>query len=103
MGSRTSSWPGVAGERTATGNDGMVKALAATPNSVGCAGVSFRDAIKTAGLGTALVKNQNGKFVLPNAETITAGASELELAHSAGSAVEPRLCPRRPLLPADQL
>ncbi|MFZ3237121.1 MAG: phosphate ABC transporter substrate-binding protein PstS [Stellaceae bacterium] len=71
-------WPGVAGERTATGNDGMVKALAATPNSVGYAGVSFRDAIKTAGLGTALVKNQNGKFVLPNAETITAGASELD-------------------------
>ena len=71
-------WPGVAGERTATGNDGMVKALAATPYSVGYAGVSFRDAIKTAGLGTALVKNQNGKFVLPNAETITAGASELD-------------------------
>jgi phosphate transport system substrate-binding protein len=71
-------WPGVAGERTANRNDGMVKALAATPYSVGYVGVSFRDAIKTAGLGAAMVKNQSGKFVLPNAETITAGASELD-------------------------
>lgn len=71
-------WPSVAGERTAAGNDGMVKALAATPFSVGYIGVSLRDAVKTAGLGTAPVKNQNGKFVLPNAETITAGASELD-------------------------
>jgi phosphate transport system substrate-binding protein len=56
-----------------------VKALAATPYSVGYVGVSFRDAIKTAGFGTAPMKNQNGKFVLPNAQTITAaGASELD-------------------------
>ena len=38
-------WPGVAGERTATGNDGMVKAMAATPYSIGYIGISFRDAI----------------------------------------------------------
>lgn len=72
------AWPSVTGERTAVGNDGMVKALAATPYSVGYVGVSFHDAIKTAGLGTAMLKNQNGKFVLPTAETITAGASELD-------------------------
>lgn len=72
------AWPDVAGERTATGNDGMVKALAATPYSVGYVGISFRDAIKSAGLGTAMVKNQNGKYLLPTAETITAGASELD-------------------------
>jgi phosphate transport system substrate-binding protein len=56
----------------------MVKTLAATPYSVGYIGISFREAIAKAGLGTAMLKNQNGKFVLPTAETITAGASVLD-------------------------
>jgi phosphate transport system substrate-binding protein len=72
------AWPGVAGERTASGNEGMVQALAATPYSVGYAGVSYHDAIAKAGLGTAPLGNQSGKFVLPNAETISAAASVLD-------------------------
>jgi phosphate transport system substrate-binding protein len=72
------AWPEVAGEKTATGNDGMVQALAATPYSVGYVGVSFRDAIAKAGLGTVPLKNQSGKFVLPTAETVSKGASELD-------------------------
>jgi phosphate transport system substrate-binding protein len=71
-------WPEVAGEKTATGNEGMVQALAATPYSVGYVGVSFRDAIAKAGLGTAPLKNQSGKFVLPTAETVSKGASALD-------------------------
>ena len=52
------AWPAVPGERTATGNDGMVKTLAATPYSIAYIGISFRDAIAKAGLGTAMLKNQ---------------------------------------------
>lgn len=72
------TWPAVAGEKTATGNDGMVQALAATPYSLAYIGVSFRDAIAKAKLGTALLKNQNGKFLSPTAATISAAASELD-------------------------
>jgi phosphate transport system substrate-binding protein len=72
------AWPEVAGEKTATGNEGMVQALAATPYAVGYVGVSFRDAIAKAGLGTAPLKNQSGKFVLPTAETVSKGASALD-------------------------
>ncbi len=72
------AWPAVPGARTATGNDGMVQAAAATPYSIAYIGVSFRDAIAKAGLGSAMLKNQNGKFVLPIAETISAGASVLD-------------------------
>jgi phosphate transport system substrate-binding protein len=72
------AWPAVASELTATGNDGMVKTTASTPYSVAYIGISFRDAIRKAGLGTAMLKNQSGKFLLPTAETIAAGASVLD-------------------------
>jgi phosphate transport system substrate-binding protein len=72
------AWPAVAGEKTATGNEGMVQMLTATPYSVGYVGVSFRGKIAEAGLGTAPLKNQSGKFLLPTPETISKGASELD-------------------------
>jgi phosphate transport system substrate-binding protein len=72
-------WPAVAGERTATGNDGMVQTIAATPYSVGYVGISFKDAIAKAGLGTAMLKNQSGKFLLPTPATVNAGASALDV------------------------
>jgi phosphate transport system substrate-binding protein len=71
-------WPSVAGEHTAKGNDGMVEAIAATPYSVGYVGISFKDAITKAGLGTALLQNQSGKFLLPTPATINAAASSLD-------------------------
>jgi phosphate transport system substrate-binding protein len=74
----TVAWPEVPGGRTATGNDGMVQTLASTPYSVGYVGISFRNAIGKAGLGTAPLKNQSGKFVLPTPETVSKGASELD-------------------------
>ncbi len=72
------NWPAVAGEKTATGNDGMVQTTASTPYSVAYIGISFRDAIAKAGLGTAQLKNENGKFLLPTVETINAAASSLD-------------------------
>ncbi len=74
----TVAWPAIAGEKTATGNEGMVQALADTPYSIGYVGVSFRAAMAKVGLGTAMLKNQSGKFLLPSAETISKGASELD-------------------------
>jgi len=72
------AWSSVAGEKTATGNDGMVQALAATPYSVGYIGISFHEAIAKANLGTAQLKNQSGQFLLPTDETISKGAAELD-------------------------
>jgi phosphate transport system substrate-binding protein len=72
------AWPAVAGEKTVTSNDGMVQALAATPYSLGYVGISSQDAIAKAGLGTALLKNQSGKFLRPTPDTISKGASELD-------------------------
>jgi phosphate transport system substrate-binding protein len=71
-------WPAVAAEKSATGNQGMVAALAATPYSVGYVGVSYQSQIAGANLGTAQIENQNGKFVLPTAETISAAAAVLD-------------------------
>ena len=56
----TVAWPAVAGEKTATGNDGIVQALAATPYSVGYIGISFREAITKAGLGTVMLRIRAG-------------------------------------------
>jgi phosphate transport system substrate-binding protein len=72
------SWPAVDGEQQANGNDGMVKAIAATPYSIGYVGISFHADIEKAGIGTAMLKNQNGKFVLPTTETVTMAASMLD-------------------------
>jgi phosphate transport system substrate-binding protein len=71
-------WPSVVGERTAMGNAGMVQALAGTPYSIAYVGISFHDAIARAGLGTARLENQSGRFLLPTAETVSAAASMLD-------------------------
>jgi phosphate transport system substrate-binding protein len=71
-------WPAVPGEKTVNGNDAMVDAIAKTPYSVGYVGISYRDAIAKAEIGTVALKNQADKFVLPTAETIGTGASMLD-------------------------
>jgi phosphate transport system substrate-binding protein len=71
-------WPTVPGELAATGNAGMLKTLVATPYSIAYIGISFRDQVTKAGLGTALLKNQSGKFLLPTVQTVSAGASVLD-------------------------
>jgi phosphate transport system substrate-binding protein len=72
------NWPVVSGAQAAVGNAGMVHALAATPYSVGYVGISFHADIAKAGLGTAFIKNQNGKFLLPTPATISAAAAVLD-------------------------
>jgi phosphate transport system substrate-binding protein len=74
----TIAWPAVEGAVTATGNEGMVKAIAATPFSVGYVGISFSADAGEAGLVTVQLKNQSGQFVVPTAQTISAAASVLD-------------------------
>jgi phosphate transport system substrate-binding protein len=74
----TVPWPNVAGERTASGNAQMVQMLASTPYSIAYVGISFRDSIAHAGLGTARLENQSGQFVLPTPGTVSAAASQLD-------------------------
>jgi phosphate transport system substrate-binding protein len=74
----TISWPAVPNELGATGNGGMVKTIAATPYSIGYVGISFGGDTAKAGLTTVLLKNQNGKFVVPTTETVTEAASALD-------------------------
>jgi len=71
------NWPTVVGAQTATGNDGMVKAIAATPYSIGYIGVSSYGDIAKAQLGTAAMKSYDGAFLLPTPETITSAATAL--------------------------
>ena len=72
------AWPDVAAEQTTIGNVGVAKAPAATPYSVGYVGISYQNEIAKAGLGTAPIENQNGKFVLPTMEKIAAAAAVLD-------------------------
>ena len=74
----TVNWPFVPGAATAIGNAGMAQTLAQTPYSIGYIGVSFRATIAKTGLGTAMLKNQNGKFLLPTPDTIAAAAAVLD-------------------------
>jgi phosphate transport system substrate-binding protein len=56
----TIEWPEVPGGMTADGNQGMLDAVRATPYAIGYIGISFANAIATAGLGTAALKNGDG-------------------------------------------
>lgn len=71
------SWPAVQGGVGANGNPGMVQACQSTPYSVAYIGVSFHKEIAKAGLGTAMIKNKAGNFLLPTAKTVSAAASGL--------------------------
>ena len=74
----TVNWPNVPGAQTATGDTGIVQAMAAAPYSIAYIGISFHGDIAKAGLGTAMIKNQTGQYLLPTADTISAAASELD-------------------------
>jgi len=74
----TLSWPPVRGGIGAIGNPGMVQASGQTPYSIAYIGVSFHTEIAKAGLGTAMLKNRDGNFVLPTAKTVGDAAAALE-------------------------
>jgi phosphate transport system substrate-binding protein len=70
-------WPRVVGSLTASSNAEMVTMLSRTPYAVGYLGASFKAAADQAGLETAMLQNQDGKFVLPTSATISAAAAAL--------------------------
>ena len=73
----TVQWPAVPGSLEAAGNEGMVQTIQKTPYSVGYVGVSYSKEIADAGLGTALLKNQAGNFLLPTKDAVEAAAAGL--------------------------
>ncbi len=73
----TISWPAVPGGLGAEGNPGMVQGAQQNPYSIAYIGVSFHAQIAKAGLGTALIENKAGKFLLPSAATIGAAAAAI--------------------------
>jgi phosphate transport system substrate-binding protein len=73
----TVKWPSVSGSLTAAGNQGMLETIAHTRYAVGYLGASFEDQANQAGLITAMLQNQAGKFLLPSEATITAAAASL--------------------------
>jgi phosphate transport system substrate-binding protein len=73
----TISWPAVQGGIGAVGNPGMVNASKNTPYSIAYIGISFEKVTNSAGLGEAELENKDGKFVLPDATTISAAVSEM--------------------------
>lgn len=72
------AWPAVSGEIAAAGNAGMLKTISQTPYSIAYLGISFSSGVAKAGLGTAMLKNQSGNFVVPTTETVDAAASTLD-------------------------
>jgi phosphate transport system substrate-binding protein len=70
----TVSWPAIQGGIGAIGNPGMVQTTQQNPYSISYIGVSFAAQIASAGLGTAMLQNKDGNFLLPTTETVTAAA-----------------------------
>ncbi len=70
-------WPSVPGEQAAQGNEGMLRVSRATPYSIAYIGISYQRAIAQAHLGTAMLKNEDGSFVLPTEKTIYSAAASL--------------------------
>jgi len=73
----TIAWPSVPGILEATSNEGVVQTVQKTPYSLGYVGVSYTKEAADAGLGTALLKNQAGKFLLPTKDAVLAAATGL--------------------------
>jgi phosphate transport system substrate-binding protein len=56
----------------AEGNPSMVDALKGVPYSIAYVGISFKNAVDAAKLGTALLQNHDGDFVSPDAADVSA-------------------------------
>jgi phosphate transport system substrate-binding protein len=73
----TIDWPSVPGEQAAEGNQGMIRVGRTTPYSIAYIGISYQRAIAQAHLGTAMLKNEDGYFVLPTVKTIYSASAAL--------------------------
>jgi phosphate transport system substrate-binding protein len=74
----TIAWPAVAAEKAVNGNDGVIQTLAATPYAIGYVGISYGGDIAKANLGTAMIENQAGKFLLSTPQSIADAAAQLD-------------------------
>jgi len=72
----TVSWPAVQGGMGAEGNPGMVNALEGVPYSIAYVGISFKSAVDSDHLGTALLQNKAGDFVSPDPADVSAAVEE---------------------------
>lgn len=71
----TISWPAVSGELGAEGNPGMITAIKGNPYAIAYIGTSYQNQIESEGLGTAMLKNRDGHFLLPTAKTAADAAA----------------------------
>ena len=71
----TISWPAVSGGLGAVGNPGVITAIKDNPYSIAYIGTSYQEAIEKDGLGTAMLKNRDGQFLLPTAKTAADAAA----------------------------
>ncbi len=71
------SWPSVQGSVSATGNGGMVTALAQNKGSIAYVGISYLNQATQQGIGYAALENKAGSFVLPTQTSIQAEAAGL--------------------------
>jgi phosphate transport system substrate-binding protein len=68
-------FPVVSGALRETGNGGMVTSCAKTPGCVAYIGISYLDKAIQKGLGEAQLGNASGNYLLPDAQSIQAGAA----------------------------
>jgi phosphate transport system substrate-binding protein len=73
----TVNWPSVSTVLKASSNQDVLQTLARTPYALGYLGGSFQAEANKAGLLIAMLQNQDGKFLLPATDTITAAADAL--------------------------
>ena len=73
----TIAWPESASVPGVEGNEAMVRALQSTSYSIGYVGISYSAEIAANKLGTAMLKNEAGQFVMPSRKSIVAGAASL--------------------------
>ena len=71
----TVDFPAVPGALGENGNGGMVTGCAATPGCVAYIGISYLDQATQKGLGEAQLGNASGNYLLPDAQSIQAGAA----------------------------
>ncbi|HXZ71622.1 MAG TPA: phosphate ABC transporter substrate-binding protein PstS, partial [Streptosporangiaceae bacterium] len=71
----TVAFPAVPGALGENGNGGMVTGCADTPGCVAYIGISFLDQATQKGLGEAQLANVSGKYLLPDPQSIKAGAA----------------------------
>jgi phosphate transport system substrate-binding protein len=73
----TIAWAATPNALTADGNTGMIAKIHDTPYSIGYVGVSFREDVAKAGIGTAALRSYDGEFLLPTPQAIEAAAAAL--------------------------